>query len=325
MKKIMSSLLVVLMMFVMVGCQTPETTVEAADVPVTDVSDEVTEAVSSEIRFTDDMDKEIVMLKPAETVISLYSVHTENLYALGAGEKIIGVGSSDKYPEDVLTKTQYSYKDDPELIIAANPDVLLIRTMIANRYPDYVKAIEDAGITVVTLYCSEYDGFDTYMNKLGLVVGQADKAAELVGTFHQEVDAVKTKGALIETKKVAYFESIGSKFKTTTPESFAGRALSFVGVDNIAKDVEHDGSTTVVVYGEEALLSKANDIDVYIAQKGAMNKTVSLEEIQTRPGFSGMKAIKEGQVIIMDEKLISGATMRYVEGLKLLQEEIYGE
>ena len=197
--------------------------------------------------------------------------------------------------------------------------------MIANRYPDYVKAIEDAGITVVTLYCSEYDGFDTYMNKLGLVVGQADKAAELVGTFHQEVDAVKTKGALIETKKVAYFESIGSKFKTTTPESFAGRALSFVGVDNIAKDVEHDGSTTVVVYGEEALLSKANDIDVYIAQKGAMNKTVSLEEIQTRPGFSGMKAIKEGQVIIMDEKLISGATMRYVEGLKLLQEEIYGE
>jgi iron complex transport system substrate-binding protein len=322
MKRIMSSLLVAMMMLVMVGCQTAEPATEAVTETETP---EVVAEVSTEIRFTDDLGKEILMDKPAETIISLYSVHTENLYALEAGDKIIGVGTSDKYPEDVLTKTQYSYKDDPELIIAANPDVLLIRTMIANRYPDFVKAIEDAGITVVTLYCSEYDKFDDYMNRLGLVVGQADKAAELVASFHEEVESVKAKAEAIENKKIAYFESIGSKFKTTTPESFAGTALTIVGLDNVAKDVEHDGSTTVVVYGEEALLAKATEIDVYIAQKGAMNKTVSLEEIEGRPGFSAIKAVKEGNVIIMDEKLISGATMRYVQGLKELQTAVYGE
>jgi iron complex transport system substrate-binding protein len=314
MKKIFSLVLAITMLLA-VGCSAPATE---------EVSQDQVQAQTEEVNFTDDLGKEIHMAQPAKKVISLYSVHTENLYALGAGETVIGVGTSDKYPEEVLTKTQYSYKDDAELIIAANPDAVIIRTMIANRYPDYVKAIEDAGITVVTLYCSEYDNFDSYLERLGMVVGKGHNAEELVKNFHAEIDQIVAKSETIDVKKNAYFESIGSKFKTTTPNAFAGKALEIVGLNNLGADVEYDGSTTVVVYGEEALLAKSNDIDVYIAQKGAMNKTVSIDEIKSRPGFMGIKAIKEDQIIIMDEKLISGATMRYVEGLKLLQEQVYG-
>lgn len=321
MKKFLSILLAMVML-AMVACSAPSAEDTAA--PVEDTLAESEDTVATEIRFTDDLGKEIVMDKAAERVISLYSVHTENLYALGAGDAVIGVGTSDKYPEEVLTKPQYSYKDGAELIIAANPDVVLIRTMIANRYPDYVAAIEEAGITVITLYCSEYDHFDAYLERLGMIVGKGHEAEDLLAKFHADIDAIKAKSATLDTKKNAYFESIGSKFKTATPESFAGTALEIVGLNNLASDVEHDGSTTVVVYGEESLLAKSKDIDVYIAQKGAMNRTVSLEEINARPGFMGIKAVQEGHVIIMDEKLISGATMRYVEGLKILQEAVYG-
>lgn len=323
MKKISLLMAAMLLSFMMIGCTAKSETAENPAVEATEVEAAVVE--STEIRFTDDSGREIILDKAAEKVISLYSVHTENLYALGMGDLVIGVGTSDKYPEEVLEKIQYSYKDDPELIIAANPDVLIIRSMIDNRYPDYIKAIEDAGITVINLYCSEYVGFDDYMNRLGMIVGKADLAAEMVEEFHKEIDVIMERTATLETKEKAYFESIGKKFKTATPPSFAGNALEIIGVENIAKDVEYDGTSTVVTYGEEALLAKGTEIDVYIAQKGAMNKTVSVEEIQNRPGFTAIKAVKENRVIIIDEKLVSGATMRYLQGLKELQDAIYGQ
>lgn len=324
-KRISILLMLALLSLLMIGCtadaELKETTEDAKQ---EDVVQDDSNSETREIKFIDDSGRAIVLEKPAEKVISLYSVHTENLYALGMGDVVIGVGTSDKYPEEVLEKTQYSYKDDAELIIAANPDVLIIRSMIDNRYPDYIKMIEDAGITVINLYCSEYEAFDVYMKRLGMIVGKEDLAAELVKSFHEEIDGIMERTATIETKQTAYFESIGKKFKTTTPVSFAGKALEIIGVENIAKDIEYDGTSTVITFGEESLLARSADIDVYIAQKGAMNKTVSLEEIQNRPGFLSIKAVQNNKVIIIDEKLISGATMRYLEGLKELQNAIYG-
>ncbi len=314
MKKRMSLLMMLtILSLLVIGC--------SKDNPQENVDDVV---LQEAIQFIDDSGRTIVLEKPAEKLISLYSVHTENLYALGMGDVIIGVGTSDEYPAEVLEKTQYSYRDDAELIIAANPDVLIIRSMIEDRYPDYIKAIEDAGITVVNLYCSEYEEFDEYMSRLGMIVGKEETARELVNSFHEEIDRIVAQTSSISPKQRAYFESIGPKFKTATPVSFAGKALEILGVDNIAKDVEYDGSSSVITFGEEALLARSADIDVYIAQNGAMNKSVSLEEIKSRPGFSSIKAVQNDNVVIIDEKLISGATMRYLEGLKVLQDAIYG-
>ncbi|MGH4122055.1 MAG: ABC transporter substrate-binding protein [Clostridium sp.] len=280
---------------------------------------------NSKIDFVDDSGNKIVLNKPAKKIISLYSVHTENLYSLGLDSEIMGVGTSDTYPKAVLTKTQYSLKDDPELVIAAKPDVVLVRTTNLKSNPDYFKAIKDAGIIVVNLYCSEFDKFGDYLTRLGMLVGKDSEAKALITQFNTEIAQVQQNAKKIKNKKVAYFESTGNKIRTVTPNSFAGRALTIIGLENIAKDVKAKGSSTVVEYGEELLLSKANLIEFYVAQKGAMNKSVSLDEIKKRPGYSQIKAIKDNNIIIMDEKLISNATMRYLLGLKELQTKIYGE
>jgi|LGVE01.1.fsa_nt_gb iron complex transport system substrate-binding protein len=287
-----------------------------------------TEAVQttgdSEIRFIDDSGEEVILSEPADKVVSLYSAHTENLYSLGLDSEIIGVGTSDKYPEAVLEKEQFSYKDDAELLIAANPDVVIARTMIIERYPDYVKAIEDAGIPVINLYCSQFDDFDNYITRLAMIVGKDKEGEVLLNDFHSQIDEIEKKGQAIDPKKAAYFESIGDKFKTVTQDSFAGKGLTLIGLNNIAQDVENNGVTTVVEFGEENLLSKGNEIDVFIAQEGRMNKLVSVEAIKERPGFSQIKAVEDGEIYIIDEKLISSATFRYLDGLKQLQNEIYG-
>lgn len=318
MKRGLSILLVFIMIF-MVGCQ--NTSKVDTTVPYT-VS---ATTANTEIKFIDDSGKEIVLSSPAKKIVSLYSVHTENLFSLGLNEEIIGVGTSDSYPKEALKKTQYSFKDDPELLIAAKPDVVLIRTMNLSAYPDYIKAIKDAGITVVNLYCTEFEQFDDYITRLGMLAGKNDEAKNLLSEFHKSIDDMKAQCSKLETKKKVYFESIGDKFKTATPNSFAGTALQILGLDNVASDVVFDGTTSVVEYGEEALLAKGKDIDIYIAQKGTMNKAVSVDEIKARPGYDAIRAVQENNIIIIDEKLISSATMRYIEGLKELYSQIYGE
>jgi iron complex transport system substrate-binding protein len=278
------------------------------------------------IKFTDAMGKEIVMDKPAEKIISLYSAHTENLFALALNEEIIGVSTSEKYPKEATEKQAYSYKDDPETIIAAQPDVVLIRTMIARGYPDFVKALENAGIKVVTLYVTDHKDFDEYITTLGLITGKEKAAEEKLKEFHADVDEIKEKASKVTEKKKVYFESIGKKFKTATPNSFAGTALKLIGCENIAADVEMPKkATTVVEYGEEKLLSKAKEIEVYVAQKGVMNKTVSVDEIKARPGYDKIKAVQNDNIVIIDEKIISAPNFRYVQGLKELQKAIYPE
>ena len=287
------------------------------------VNEEV-EKESTKVKFVDDSGNEIVLEKPVERIISLYSVHTENIFALGAGDKLIGVGMSAKYPDEALEKKKFSYKDDPEIIIAENPDVVIARTSLIKRYPDYFDALKDSGIVVVNLYCSKFENFDSYITRLGMLVGKNDEAKNYLENFYKKVEIIKANASQIQNKKNAYFEAIGPKFRTATEGSFPITALELVGLNNIASGIEYNGTSTVVEFGEEKLLSKGNEIDVYIAQKGVMNRKVSVDEIKSRPGYDSIKAVKEGNIIIIDEKLISSSTLRYLDGLKFLQEQIYG-
>lgn len=308
-----------------------ETSEESSEMP--EESNDVGEAsnesadVSDEnngpaVHFIDDMGEEFILEEYPERVISMYSVHTENIYSLGAEDKLIGVSTSVKYPEEATKLPQYSYRDDPEPVIAADPDVVIIRTMIARRYGDYVKALKDAGIPVVTLYCSEFSSFDDYIEKLAQVMGSEEASKEILENFHKEIETIQSKVEAYEAKNV-YFESIGDKFKTATPNSFAGKALEILGTNNIASDVAYDGTTTVVAYGQEQLLAKGHEIDFYIAQEGVMNRGVTVESIVKRPGYDAIKAVNEGNVYVIEGKKISGATLRYLDGLKELSEVIY--
>ena len=47
-------------------------------------------------------------------IISLYGAHTENLFALGLNQEIIGVSPNEAHPPEALAKPVFSYHDDPE-------------------------------------------------------------------------------------------------------------------------------------------------------------------------------------------------------------------
>lgn len=278
------------------------------------------------IDFIDDSGYRIRMEKPAGTIISLYSAHTENLYSLGLDREIVGVGSSEIYPYSVLQKTVYDYRSDPERVLAVHPDVVFIRPFIERHSPDFVKSLRRAGIIVVSLYPDNFNEFDDYILKLGLITGKTKTARKKLEAFHLELEELREDFEGIESVVKVYFESSDREYKTVTKNSFAAYAIDIAGGINIANDaVAIEEGSSIAIYGVEKILEKADEIDVYVTQRGVMGAGGNYHSISIRPGFYAIKAIINNRILEINQKIISCPTFRFTKGVKTLKRSFYPE
>ena len=272
----------------------------------------------------DQSGNKIPVRTPYTRIISLYGAHTENLFYLGASSQVIGVSINDHYPEDVSSKKRFSYHDDPEKFIATRPDLVLIRPMIENGYPEFVKQLRSYGITVASFQPRSIDDVYAYWINLGFLTGKDVSAKKLVSGFKSSVEKVKNITDGIYPKKQVFFQAIHRRMRTFTPGAMPIFALETAGGINIASDAKASRNTNVAIYGKEKILSKGHQIDVFLAQQGLMNP-VTLTEILAEPGFHVIKAMKNAQVFLIDEHIVSRPVPRLLEGILTIGETLYPE
>jgi iron complex transport system substrate-binding protein len=274
------------------------------------------------VSITDDEGNTITFDKPFARIISFYSAHTENLFTLGAGASLIGGHSTCDYPPAAKDIPVFEYTGDPEYVIAASPDLVLIRPFIRRHNPAYITALEKAGIPVVSLYPESFDDFDEYIRRLAMLSGT--NAEEKLDEFHTGLQNIKDKTSLIKNKQTVFFETTERETRTSSPKSLPSLAIEIAGGVNAAKDAKSlNPLSSIAPYGTEKLLSQAEDIDAYIVQTGAMNPSKSIDDLRKRAGFSAIKAIRLGKVLFIDEKIISSPVFRYLQGVKTIAHFLY--
>lgn len=261
----------------------------------------------------------IVITKPFTKIISLYSAHTENLCRMGAEDQLIGISRSDDYPESILHKPRFSYREDPEKFIAQYPDLILLRPMVERSYPEFVKKLRAAGIQVISLQPTSTEEMLEYWKTLGILSGHEILAQEMVEQFKQKVQSLRAQVTQIpmNARPIVYFEAIHKKMKTFAETSIGIFILKMAGGINIASDATRVRSTNIAYFGKEKLLSRGDDIDIFLSQHGRMNP-VTREIILNEPGFNAIRAVREGKVFLIEEQLVSRPTMRILEGIKKL-------
>ena len=283
---------------------------------------------SQALVLTDHHQRRIVFDKPFQRIISLYGAHTENLYHLGAENQIVGISINDTLSSNADQKEKFSYHDDPEKFLAFSPDLVLIRPMIDNGYPELIQRLEKSGIMVVSLQPSDIDEMYVYWRNLGFLTGKIESAEKMIQEFKKKTDRIRTLTRNLHPKKRVYFEAIHAKMKTFTKGAMPLFILETAGGVNIASGAVASRGTNIAVFGKEQLLSKASEIDVFLAQTGIMNP-ISMEEIKKEPGFNIITAIKNNQVYLIDENIISRPVPRLYEGMitigKILYPDIFTE
>ncbi len=261
---------------------------------------------------------------PFERIVSLYGAHTENLFTLGAGRAVMGVSRHDRYPAAVRSKPVFSYHDGLERFLAASPDLVLIRPMIDRGYAPLIAGLEQNGIAVVSLQPGSIEAMYAYWRTLGRLTGREDRAAAMVTAFQQAVADFEALTASVGQRKRVYFEAIHKRMKTFTPGSMPIFALETAGGLNVAADAAQVRTTNIAFYGKERILSRAGVIDVYLAQRGAMNQPTP-EMIRREPGYEVIKAVRDDQIFIIDEALVARPTWRLLYGIHQIGILLYPE
>jgi iron complex transport system substrate-binding protein len=218
------------------------------------------------------------------------------------------------------------FQDDPERILALKPDLVLIRPMISRGYPNLVRILEQHRVRVVSLQPTTADELFAYWQALGALTGHEAEAQRMIVDFGTVLARITAELRPIpaEGRKRVYFESIHRQMKTFAPGSMALFVLESAGGVNVAADAARMRETNIAAYGKERILARADEIDVYLAQRGRMNP-VQVEDITGEPGFGVIRAVRENQVFLVDEELVSRPTPDLLDGIVQVRALLYPE
>lgn len=274
--------------------------------------------------LTDLAGREIVWDRPFTRIISLYPAHTENLFALGAADQLVGVARTESYPPQAKAKPAFNHRDGIEKLLAARPDLILIRPMLDQASPALWAMLGQAGVAVASLQPTTVPAMLDYWRALGRLTGRAAQAEALVAEFQADLAGLKARTADLPPEKRVrvYFEAIHTRMKTFAPHSMAVFVLEAAGGLNLASSAKAARGSNIAGFGQERILALADQIEVYLAQVGPMNQ-VTVEAIAATPGFKALRAVREGRVHLVDEELVSRPTPRLLEGVVQIGRWLY--
>jgi iron complex transport system substrate-binding protein len=343
------SLLVILLLIVLfvTACSPAQTTLESVptDPPQPTATTEVIEATSTpepepttsptetplpeptaeSITLTDGLDRQVELSEPAGTVISMAPSNTEILFAVGAGDQVIGRDEFSDYPAEAseLPSIGGGFGDyNLEAIVELEPDLVLAAGI---NTPDQVQALSDLGLIVFFLENpTTLDEMYTNLLTVAELTGHLEDTEELVKALQDRVAAVDDAVSSAEDRPTAFYEldaTDPSAPWTAGTGTFIDSLITRAGGENIASDQEGQYLQLSI---EEILVRNPQVILLGDAAYG-----VTPESLMERTGWSAIDAITNNRVYSFDDNLVSRPGPRLVDGLEqlavLLHPELFNE
>ncbi|PKN99703.1 MAG: hypothetical protein CVU42_06865 [Chloroflexi bacterium HGW-Chloroflexi-4] len=278
-------------------------------------------AVPQAITLTDGLGRTVALDQPAERIVSLAPSATEILFAVGAGDQVVGRDSFSNYPESVLelqdvggSMGDYSF----ETIASLNPDLVVLTEI---NTPEQVKALEDLGLTVYYIKNPvQLDGLYPILETVGQLTGHDKEAADLVDSLTARVAAVTETIAKSQAKPLVFYELDGSdaaKPWTSGPNTFMEQLIQMAGGVNVGSAMT-DAWAQISL--EELLVQ---DPDLILLGDAAYGMTA--EQVATRAGWETLTAVKNNAIYPFNDDMASRPGPRMVDGLEALAKLIHPE
>lgn len=265
------------------------------------------------ITVTDMTGREITLSEPATRIVALSAADCEVLYAVGAGDLLVGRGEFCDYPAEVLDipAVQSGAETNLEQIIALKPQVLLMATMAQTE--EQVAQLEAAGIKVVVSDAQNIDGVYDAIAMIGTLTGHSQEAAAVTETMKTTFADLSAHAGELEGKSV-YFEVSPLQYGLWTAGSgtFMDEIATMLGLKNIFSDVSGWAEVS-----EEQVLAANPDIIVTIAMYYGEGPKPD-EEIISRAGWQEVTAVKNGDILNLPNNELSRPGPRLADGAKAL-------
>jgi iron complex transport system substrate-binding protein len=274
------------------------------------------------ITLTDGLGKTFTFDKHYQKIVSLAPSNTEILYAIGAGDKVVGRDAFSDYPEAAKQVQDIGGgwgEFNTEAILALAPDLVLAAEI---NPAEQAKAMQDLGLNVYYLSNpKKLDGMYDNLRTVALLTGHEGETETLIESLKSRVASVDVKIASVAEKPVVFYELDGTDPNapwTSGPGTFVDLLVSKAGGANLGNLLDSSWAQISV----ENLITEDPDV---IVLGDAVWGGVTAEAVAARAGWDSLTAVKTGKIFPFDDNLISRPGPRMVDGLEQLAKLLHPE
>ena len=283
----------------------------------------VSENLPEEAYIVDDTNYIVKVEGIPKRIVSLAPSNTEILFAIGAGEQVVGVTDYCNYPPEVLElkregrlKTVGGYSTvNIERVMALKPD------LVVGAYGNGLQTIETMrafGLKVVAFNPKNLSDVMESIVKIGKLTGHEREASEVVRDMKRKIEAVKKAVSGKKRVKVAHILWHDPIF-VSGRNTFIDELIQVSGGENA---FVFDGWRAVSV---EDIIS-ANPELIVVSSGTGMGKgeDVVYKWVISDPLLKNVEAVKNGRVFVIDADIVSRPSQRLGDAAVELARIIHG-
>jgi len=267
-------------------------------------------ATGEDIFITDTTGERLSFKQSPRRIVSLNPDFTENVIALGAGARLVGITDYCRFQNGLTSPVRLGdlWQPNLEVIVTLKPD-LVLATREGNN-PGIVTTIRNLMIPIfVSGHASDFQDYFELLRQLGFILGRENEAGRLIEEFTARINRIRLDSA--ELTPVTVFLQIGVKpLVTINNDTLIGEMIEIAGGDNLASNL----SSRYPSISRERVLADNPEVIIIVAMGSEAKEGVAFWE-----KFPELQAVKNQRIHIIDPDLICRLSPGLMEGLSKIE------
>ena len=246
---------------------------------------------------TDDFGDTVTLARPPQRIVSLVPNLTEILYAIGAGDRLVGRTSYDRIPAQVVSVPDLGpgIRPNVEAVLAARPELVILYGSRDNR--DAARRLRAAGVMTASFKVDRVADFARVTQVLGRLTGDTAAARVTIDTVGRTLGATLERTVALPRPKVFWF-LWENPLLAVGGGSFLNELLKVAGGRNVYDSLPEPSPPVSF----EDLVRR--DPDVVLASPRTR------ERMLADPRWRTLRAVREGRVLVFDTTIVNGPSAR---------------
>jgi iron complex transport system substrate-binding protein len=275
--------------------------------------------------FVDDEGTVTTLTSVPQRIVSLTPSATQILFAIGAGDKVVGVTSYDNYPYNFsawaaagnMTIDGGYGSPNMETIATLHPDLIIGDTINDASYP----SMRALGWKVIVLNPTTVAGIEQDIMLVGRATENEAQATQVVDNITGTIDniAAKIAAANITTTPTVYYEMYSIPLMSAGATNWVSDAIAKAGGINI---FENESQAWLTI-SSETVVKMNPDVIFLPSGTGGMAQYGSIAQVEARPGWNTVSAVQNNRIYIVNQDLFEEPGPRVAELIQNLADCLY--
>ena len=249
---------------------------------------------------------------------------TEIVFALGLGDRVVGVSNNCDWPAEAKQKPKMGtfWQPNTEAIIAAKPDLVVCESFLQHK--EVAETLKRAGLRVVSLHAESIEELYSAILSIGQAAGCSDKAEPLATKIKSDIDQIRAKSSSARKVKVLWAVQT-EPMRVVGVKTFVNEIIDLAGGQNVIEPTGDQypsvGTETILTSGAEVIIQSAMGTEDITKQQEAAEKFWNR--------FANLPAVKNKKVYVIEADTVLRLGPRLPDGImavaKLLHPELFSQ